>query len=233
MKKLTLVLTGLFLIAVVNSQTLDEIIKKFSVANKQDKVASLSTIKITAKMSMSGMEIPMEMWMKNPDKIKTVTRINGQEIVAVLDGGKGYQVNPMAGSGTPVEMTPDQVKQTQNSNIFQNYMSGYLKNGQLSLEGEDKVNDKPAFKIKVKPDGGNISYMFIDKESYLLVKTSTTVNQGGTTMVVDSYPSNYTETNGVLLPMKTTTSASGMEFVITYDKVEVNIPMDDSIFKIK
>ena len=76
-------------------------------------------------------------------------------------------------------------------------------------------------------------YMFIDKESYLLQKSSINVNQNGMSVTVDSFPSDYKDNNGVFLPMKTTTSASGMEFVITFDKVEVNIPMDDSIFKIK
>ena len=33
--------------------------------------------------------------------------------------------------------------------------------------------------------------------------------------------------------MKTTTTAQGMEFVMKFTKVEVDIPMDDSIFKIK
>jgi outer membrane lipoprotein-sorting protein len=33
--------------------------------------------------------------------------------------------------------------------------------------------------------------------------------------------------------MKTTTSAAGMEIVMTFDKVEVNVPMEDSLFKIK
>jgi len=33
--------------------------------------------------------------------------------------------------------------------------------------------------------------------------------------------------------MKTTTSAAGMEIVITFTKVEVDIPIDDSVFKIK
>ena len=184
-------------------------------------------------MSVMGMDMPMEMWMKNPDKIKTVTSFNGQQIISVFDGVKGYQVNPMTGSTTPVEMTPDQVYQTQNSNIFQNYMLNYLKKGQLALEGEENVNDKPAFKIKASLEGGNIVYMFIDKGTYLLAKTSTTTNQGGTAITVDSYPTNYSEVNGVMLPMKTTSSASGMEIVMTFDKVEVNIPMDDSIFTIK
>jgi outer membrane lipoprotein-sorting protein len=233
MKKSTLVIAALFLTVAVNSQTLEEIVKKYSAANKQDKVAALSTIKITAAMSMMGMDMPMEMWMKNPNKIKTVTTFNGQEIISVFDGVKGYQINPMAGSSEPIEMTPEQVKQTQSSNVFQNYMENYLKNGQLSLEGEENVNDKPAFKIKANLDAGNIIYMFIDKDSYLIVKTSANVNQGGMTVTVDSYMTDYTDNNGVFLPMKTTTSASGMEFTIIFTKVEVNIPMDDSIFKIK
>ena len=41
--------------------------------------------------------------------------------------------------------------------MFQNYMVNYFKNGQLTLEGEENVNDKPAYKIKATVEGG-ISY---------------------------------------------------------------------------
>jgi hypothetical protein len=230
MKRLILAVTGLLVFTLINAQSLEEIVKKYSAANKLDKISGFSTIKMTAKMSMMGMEMPMEMWLKNPNKIKTVMKMNGQEIVSMFDGEKGYSINPMMGSSEPVEMTPEQVKQTLQSNIFQNPMLNYLKNGQLSLDGEEKVNEKPAFKIKATLEGGNLAYMFIDKESYLVVKTSATVNQGGQMITVDSYPSNYTETNGVLLPMKTTMSMPGMEIITTFEKVEVNIPMEDNIF---
>lgn len=234
MKKLTLLLlSALFLTAAGNSQTLEEIVQKYSKANKRDKAAELSTVKITGKMSAMGMEMPMTMWMKNPDKIKIVTSINGQDMIQVSDGVKGYRTNPMTGSTEPEAMTPEEVKQTENSNVFKNYMENYLKNGQLTLEGQETVNDKPAFKIKASLDGGNIVYMFIDKESYLLVKTSATVNQGGMTVTVDSYPADYTDNNGLLLPMKTTSSTGGMDFSIVFEKVEVNIPMEDSIFMVK
>jgi outer membrane lipoprotein-sorting protein len=226
-------MAGLIMMSVINAQTLDEIVKKYTEVNKLDHVASLKTIKITAKLSMMGMEMPTVMWMKNPDKIKTVTTVNGQDMIQAFDGEKGYTVSPMTGSTEPVEMTPDQVKQTVRSNIFQNSMVKYLKNGQLTLAGEDKVNDKPAYKIKATLEGGTVIDMFIDKSSYFLVKTSTTVSQGGMTVVVDSYPSNYTETDGVLIPMTTTTSAQGMDILINFTKVEVNVPMEDSIFKIK
>jgi hypothetical protein len=233
MKKLFFVLTGLIIATAINAQTLEEIIKKYAEANKYDKISSVSTIKITGKMSMMGMDMPLEMWMKNPNKIKTVTNFNGQEIISVFDGVKGYSVNPMTGSAEPVEMTADQIKQTQNSNLFQNYMANYLKEGKLTLLGEDKVNDKPAFRIKANLDGGNSTEMFIDKASYLLVKTTTSVNSGGMAVTVDAYPTDYRETNGVFLPMKTTSSAQGMEFAMVFEKVEVNIPIEDGVFKIK
>ena len=111
-------------------------------------------IKISAKMSMMGMEMPMEMWMKNPNKIKTVTNFNGQEMISAFDGTKGYMVNPMTGSTTPVEMTADEVKQIQNNNMFKNTLENYLKEGKLTLLGEENVNNKPAFKIKADIDGG-------------------------------------------------------------------------------
>jgi outer membrane lipoprotein-sorting protein len=232
MKKIILAVTGLLVFTMISAQSLDDIIKKYTAANKQDKLSSISTIKLTAKMSMMGMEMPVVMWMKNPNKIKSVTTMNGQDIIQVFDGEKGYLLNPMAG-GDPVEMTPEQAKQAMSQSIFQNKLAGYLKDGKLTLEGEEKVNDKPAFKLKAIIEGGNTAYMFVDKETYYLVKTSATVNQGGQSVQVDSYPSNYTETNGIILPMKTTASMGGMEMITTFDKVEVNIPMDDSIFKIK
>jgi len=233
MKKLIFIMAGLIIMSAVSAQTLEEIVKKYTAANKLDQVSNLKTIKITANMSMMGMEMPMVMWMKNPNKIKSVTTFNGQEMIQVFDGEKGYVVSPMTGSTDPVEMTEDQVKQTLRSSMFQNYMANYFKNGQLALAGEDKVNDKPAYKIKATAEGGTVIDMYIDKSSYLLVKTSTTTSQGGMTITMDSYPSDYTETSGLLIPMKTTSSAQGMDIIINFTKVEVDVPMDDSLFKIK
>jgi len=233
MKKLFLAVSFLLAVALLNAQSLEDIIGKYTVANKLDKISNFKTIRISAKTSVMGMDMPMEIWMKNPNKFKSVTSFNGQDIIQVFDGEKGYMVNPMAGSSEPVEMTADQLKDVAKSNIFNNYIAQYLKDGKLSLEGEDNVNGKPVFKIKANLDGGNSAMMFIDKSTYLILKTVADVNQGGMAMSMESFPSDYTETNGILLPMKTSISASGMEIVTTFTKVEVDVPIEDSVFKIK
>jgi hypothetical protein len=233
MKKLFLFTTCLLAAVMINAQSLNEIVKKYTEANKLDKMSSFKTIKITANMSMMGMEMPIQMWMKNPNKIKTVTSMNGQDMIQVYDGVKGYLVSPMSGSTDPVEMTADQVTSISQNNLFQNYMAEYLKTGKLTLLGEEAVNGKPAFKIKAAVTSATNATIFIDKSSYQLVKTTAEVNQGGQSMSVDSYPSDYTETSGIILPMKTTTSMSGMDMVMTITKVEVDVPIDDSVFAVK
>jgi outer membrane lipoprotein-sorting protein len=234
MKKLLFLLTGLLLVAVLNAQSLDEIVKKYSTAIKSDQLANVNTIKIKGKMSAMGMDMPMEMFMKNPNKIKVVYSLNGQSMVSIFDGEKGYTINPMMGSSEPIELTGDQLKQIQNNNVFRNEVLNYFNKKQLSLEGEEDVKGKPAYKLKVAVAGSSPVYMFIDKATNLLVKTSSTADQGGTQMNVESYMTDYTEINGVVMPKKTTAVANGMEAaVITFDLVEVNVPMDDSVFKVK
>jgi outer membrane lipoprotein-sorting protein len=233
MRKLILVLSGLILAFNLNSQSLDEIIKKYSAAMKLDKLASVTSIKISGKMSAMGMSLPMEMYMKNPNKIKVVYSFNGQEMISVFDGEKGYTMNPMTGGSTPVELTGDQLEQVKKSSAFKNELLTYYKEGKVTLEGEEQVNGKPAFKVKANV-GTTPAYMFIDKGTYQIVKTSTTVQQMGQTMSVDSYMTDYFETQGVIMPRKTTAMASGVEAGgITIDKVEVNIPIEDSVFKLK
>jgi hypothetical protein len=135
----------------------------------------------------------------------------------------------MTGSTDPVEMTPEQIKQTLRGNMFQNFMADYLKNGQLVLVGEENVSDKPAYKVKATVEGGTEIDIFIDKTSYYIVKTTTTASG----MTMDSFPTDYTETSGVIIPMKTSTSAQGMDMLINFTKVEVDTPMEDSIFVVK
>jgi hypothetical protein len=234
MKKLFLLFTALAAVCVINAQSLDDIVKQYSAAIHSDKLAGIKTIKITGKMSAMGMQMPMVMYMKNPNKIKVTYSFNGVDMVSVFDGEKGYTMNPMTGSTSPVELTGDQLKQVQNSNAFKNELMSYYKNKQVTLEGTEDVNGSPANKLKITQETGNPIYMFLDKKTGLLVKTSTIVDQMGTSMNVDSYMTEYVDTKGVMMPKKTTAMANGMEAAtITFDLIEVDVPMEDALFKLK
>lgn len=234
MKKLIVAVAGLIAFtSIINAQSLEEIIKRYSAAIKADQLAKVTTIKITGKMSSMGMEMPMTMQMKKPNKIRVSYSFSGQELISVFDGQKGYMVNPMTGSSSPVELTGDQLRQVQNNNVFNNQIQDYFNAGVLTLEGSEDVKGKPAFKLKAMPQGSNPVFVYIDKETYLPVKTSTSVEQMGTTMNVESFMTDYVEVKGVVMPKKTTAMANGMEAaLISFDNIEVDIPIDDAVFSI-
>ncbi len=234
MKKTVLLFTVLFAIVSVNAQSLEEIVKKYSSAIKADQLAGVKTIKITGKMSAMGMEMPMTMYMKNPNKVKVVYSMGGQEIASAFDGAKGYTINPMSGSNDPVELSGAQLEQVQNNNVFSNEILKYFKAGKLTLDGEENVNGKPAYRLKAVSESAGPVTLYLDKTSFLPVKSKTTTTQMGTSIEVESVMSDYREVDGVIMPGKTTALANGMEAgVISFDKIEVNIPMDDSIFSLK
>jgi outer membrane lipoprotein-sorting protein len=233
MKKLFLMLTCLLAVSVISAQSLEEIVKKYAVVMKLDQRAKVQTIKITAKISAMGTEMPMTLFMKNPNKVKSVTNFGGQDMVSVFDGEKGYSINPMVGAD-PVELTGAQLDQVKNNNAFSDELDRYSKAGKLTLEGEDNVNGKAVFKIKATVVGGESIYFYIDKSSFYIIKMSTKMDQMGQVMEIDSYLSDYTDIQGIVLPKKTTLSSGGTEMaVVTYDNIEVNIPIDDSIFTLK
>jgi outer membrane lipoprotein-sorting protein len=233
MKKLLAVFTALIAVAVINAQSLDEIVRKYNAANKMDMLDKVNTIKITGKVSAMGMELPLVLYMKKPDKIKMTYSLNGQNMTTVFDGQKGYSINPITGSAEAVEITGDQLRQLQGNNHFKNQVLDYFKEGKLTLEGEESVNGKPAFKLKAVESGTPV-YMYIDKTSYLVVKTSASVEQMGASMNMDSFISEYSEVKGVVMPKKITQMSNGMEAaVVTFDLIEVDVPIDDATFKLK
>ncbi len=233
MKKLFFIPALLAMSLILNAQSLEEIVRNYTEANKFNQIASRKSVRITARMSMMGMETPMEIWMKNPNKVKTVMSMGGQDIIQSFDGEKGYSVNPMTGSSQPVEMSPEEIKQLLGNNLFDNMIDKFLKNGQLELAGEDAVRGSPAIKIKATYEPGTTGYLYIDRESWHLVKQTMNLNQGGMQATVETYPSDYREISGIVLPMKMTTAVSGMEMIVTFTNVEVDVPMDDSVFRLK
>jgi outer membrane lipoprotein-sorting protein len=234
MKKLLCLLTGVILFASVGAQSLEEIVKKHAAAVKADQLSKIKTVRITGKMTMMGMEMPLEMYMKNPNKIKVIYTVAGKQMISVFDGEKGYVSNPLTGSTEPVELTGEQLNQLTRNNVFTNEVINNYNKKKLTYEREEMVKGKPAYRLRVDLDGGAPAYLFIDKESGLLTKISATVEQMGTTMNVDTFFSDYTNKNGLVIPTKTTATTNGIEAaVITFDNIEVNIPIDDSMFKIK
>ncbi len=233
MKMSIVFFASLLVASVCSAQSLDEIVNKYYAANGTEILEKATTLHMEGNVSQMGMEMPMTITIKKPDKVRVVISFNGMDIVTTFDGEKGFMVNPLAGMTEPVEIPAEQLSGVQEYNMFRDKMLEAFKAGRLKLEGEEAVNGKPAFKVSITDEDGTTTTAFIDKDSYLTVKTVSKVEQMGQEMEVESYIKEWMDVDGAKFGKVITQVVNGQEMGgMTIDKVELNKEIDDSVFKV-
>ncbi|MBE0668689.1 MAG: hypothetical protein IH593_13595, partial [Bacteroidales bacterium] len=76
MRKLLVLVPALLLASFCSGQTLDEIINKNYSALGSEKLEKASTIYLEGRANQMGMEMPIVILIKKPDKVKVVTTYN-------------------------------------------------------------------------------------------------------------------------------------------------------------
>jgi outer membrane lipoprotein-sorting protein len=234
MKKSIILISALLVASVCSAQTLDEIVNKYYAANGIEVLEKAKTFRMEATMSQMGMELPMIITAKKPDKLRSVITFNGMEVITTFDGEKGYTVNPLAGITEPTELPADQLNSIQDNNPFRDNLMDSFKGGRLKLEGEEAVNGKPAYKLIITDEAGKTSTVFVDKASFLTVKMVAMVEQMGQEMEVESYIKEWMDVNGAKFGKVVSQMVNGAEAgAMTINKIELDIEVNDSVFTLK
>lgn len=233
MKKTILSITLAIISLSLTSQDLGTIVKKYEKATGTEKLNSFKTVLMEGSLDMMGMSMSMVVKEKRPDKIKTVMVFSGMEMVTVVNGDKGYQINPMMGSSEAVALDGEQIAQAKSNKNLSSGLSGSFKEGKAELVGEESYRGTDCYKILMKAEPGDI-YVYIAKDTYLTKGLQITVNEQGMTQQVESVMSDYKSIDGVMMAMKVDAYVSGTYgYGVNFTKVEFNNPIDDSEFEIK
>lgn len=233
MKKSILIIAVALISLSINAQDLASIVKKYESASGADKLNTYKTIVMEGNMDVMGMQMSMVIKEKKPDKIRTEMNMSGMEMLTVINGERGYQINPMMGSSEPTPLPAEQIAQAKNSRNLGSNISDMFKEGKLELIGEENYRGTAAFKVKMVSDLGDL-YTFIDKDTYLVKGMQIEVSQNGMAQSVESVMSNYKKIDGVMMPMKIDAYIAGTYgYGMIFTKIEFNSPVDDSEFEIK
>ena len=232
MKKLILATLAVFLI--LNSsyaQTLDEILTKHFKAVGQEKLVSVNSYTIEAKVSQMGMEIPMEMKMKKPDKFRIEMDMQGQKMIQAYDGESGWIIAPWV-SKDPQDLIGDQLQQAiEQANIAGELFNYKEKGLTAELIGKEDVDGVECYSIKLVTKSGNVKNYYIDAKKYLITKIKVKVSAMGQEVEVVQKMSDYLNINGVLMAMKIESVTPMGIAQVVMEKITFNQEIDDSIFK--
>lgn len=221
---------------VVWAQTADEIIaKNIQARGGSDKLKSVQSIKSTATMSMGpGMEAPGVLVQKRGNLARLEFTIQGLTAVQAYDGKNAWQIMPFTGKKDPELMSADEAKEVEEMADLDGPLVDYKSKGhQVELLGKEKVEGTDVFKLKVSLKNGDVQTVYIDADSFLEIKEETKRTVRGSEQVFESAIGDYKEVNGIIFPFAIESGAKGspQKQKLTITKVELNVPADDSIFK--
>lgn len=212
------------------AQTVDEIVDKYVAAlGGKEKMMALKTVKMEGSMSTQGVDLTLTSTRSHMIGIRLDIEVMGTSNYQVANTTKGSAFWPIRGQTAPEDMEPDQFKSAQNQMDLQGALVNYKDKGtNVELIGKETVDGSEAYNLKVTYKNGVVANYFIDSKTSRLVKTSGKQTVNGSEMEITTSYSDYKQnTDGYWFPY----SITNMQGTIVYDKIQTNIPIDESIYK--
>ncbi len=222
--------------ALLSAQTVDDIIaKNVQARGGLGKIKSVQTIRSTGTMSMGGgMEAPGMMIQKRPDMARLEFTVQGLTAVQAYDGKTAWQIMPFMGKKDPEVMSADDEKDIEENADIDGPLVDYKSKGnKVELLGKEKVEGTDAYKLKITLKNGDVITDYLDADSFLEIKQETKRMIRGSEQDVESSLGDYKEVNGLMFPfaMENGIKGSQEKEKLTISKIELNVPVDDSVFK--
>ncbi len=217
----------------LRAQTAEDIIaKSIAATGGIEKIKALNSMKMTGNFMTMGMEVPFTVLSKRPLMTRMETSVQGMSFIQAYDGSTAWSINPFMGSKEPEVMSEDQAKDIiERADFDGDFVDYKVKGHVIELAGKDEVEGSPVFKLKVTKKTGDVSVYFIDAENYLPIKIVSKTKTQGNEVEAETVLGNYKAVAGVQMPHSIETRSGGKTVAqIVIEKVETNIPIDNSIF---
>jgi outer membrane lipoprotein-sorting protein len=218
------------------AQTADEIVaKNIQARGGSDKLKSVQSIKSTATIAMGpGMEAPGVLIQKRGNLARLEFTVQGLTAVQAFDGKNAWQIMPFTGKKDPEPMSADEAKEVEEMADLDGPLVDYKSKGhRVELLGKEKIEGTDAYKLKVSLKNGDVETVYLDADSFLEIRDETKRTVRGSEQVEESEIGDYKEVGGILFPFASESGIKGspQKQKLTITKIELNVPADDSIFK--
>ena len=244
MKTLKISLAALLIsfLSPLQAQTADDILANyFENVGGLEKMMSIKGVKMTAKVSQGGMEIPLEILQLNDGRQMTIINFQGKEIKqGVFDGNTLWSHNfmTMKAEKSDAEATANFKL---NSNDFPDSFINYKEKGYtVELMGKETIDGAETYKIKlvkepIMVDGKqeeDVSFYFFDSENYVPIAVQSEVRSGpGKGMTSEVTMSDYQEVDGIYFPFSMTQGVKGQPgSPLTIESIVLNPTVEDGAF---
>lgn len=227
--------TGLmFFAASASAQTADEIIAKYiAKIGGMDKIQAVKTMRATGKfIAGGGFEAVTVDESKRPNMQRSEFRLQGMTGVSAFDGKTGWKIEPWQGKKDAESLSEEEMKPYLES-TFDDAIINYKQNNlKVEYVGLEDFEGTDAYKLKVTYPSGTVKHYFMDTDYFVPIKIETKRMIRGAEVEFETILGDYKEVGGVYYAHSIENGVKGNpnRSEIVYEKVEINIPLDDSRF---
>jgi hypothetical protein len=217
--------------------TVDELVAK-NIEAKGGAAAlnNLQTLRSTGKLlvPVQGLiELGFLQTKKRPDEVRTEASLQGMTQIEAYDGKEGWKVSPFFGRKDPERMSADDVKALVEDTEMGGPLADWKAKGSIiEYLGTEDVDGTPAHKLKVVRKNGDISFVYLDPDHFLEIRIVTQRVRHGAYEEVEMDLGDYEKAGSVFVPtsIEVGSKGSSQKQTIVVDKLEANVPVDDTIF---
>jgi hypothetical protein len=215
----------------------DQLVSKYIEAKGgADALHALQSLRATGKMLVrqGQLELAYMEMKKRPEEVRIEASIQGMTQIEAYDGKEGWKVSPFFGRKDPERMSADDVKAL----VEDSEMGGPLvdwkeKGSTVEYLGTEDVDGTPAHKLKVVRKNGDVSFVYLDPDHFLEIRIVTQRMRHGAYEEVETDLGDYEKAGDVFVPTSIESGRKGASDKqrIIIDKVEANVPVDDTTFQ--
>ena len=196
---------------------------------------AVSSLKLTGWMDI-GQEtmVPYVLEQKRPRKMRMEYVFDEKTAIQASNGETGWKFRPFLGRSAPEPMTDTELRETRDTADLEGLLFNYKERGhKVELLGQEQVEGKDTFKLKVTLPGGTVRWVYIDANSGLEVKIEATRVLRGKERRVETFYREWKNADGLLIPSRQETRTEGETtlHLFVVQTVTVNPPIDDSRFE--
>lgn len=228
MKHIILGLVSLCVVVISKAQTADEVITKYIAAlGGGEKIAALETLKMVGNLDAGGTAVEINITVANKKGYRLDIIVpNFDAAFQIYTPVKAWSYFPFRGQTEYSELSEAEMKEGQSYLDVHGILFKYKEKGYTAeLVGKTKYEGVDVYEIKMTSPAGKVTRFLIDATTYYKLATIS-VNKDGTES--STVYSNYKKTaEGYLFPF----SQSNASGTVDFSSIEVNKPVDESIFK--
>ena len=219
----------------VSAQTADEIIAKYiQKIGGMEKMQAIKTTRSTAKfIGGGGFEAVIVSESKRPNLVRQEFSLQGLSQILAYDGKNGWKIDPFAGKKDAESLGEEELKQIVEDSDFDGPLVNYAAKGnKVEFVGKEEYEGSDVFKLKVTLANGTVKYYFLDTDYYVPIKIETKQINRGTEFEFETVLGDYKEVGGVYFPFSAESGPKGSQdkSSVNIEKIEINLPLDDSRF---